>query len=103
MADKDVQITGGKRSEITVVAEDKNWRVNVASELAYADRWHKDWGFLAAGALEGKSHYYQAYCCNFYRGKRTSYQNQGGKNYGARRENEANECETIYNRFLVNW
>ena len=40
MADKDVQITGGKRSEITVVAEDKNWRVNVASELAYADRWH---------------------------------------------------------------
>ena len=54
MADKDGNITGGKRSEITVVAEDKNWRTNVQSELAYADRWHKDWGFLAGGALEGK-------------------------------------------------
>ena len=29
MADKDGAITGGKRSEITVVAEDKNWRTNV--------------------------------------------------------------------------
>ena len=39
MADKDGNITGGKRSEITVVAEDKNWRSNVANELACADRW----------------------------------------------------------------
>ena len=54
MADKDVQVTGNKRSEITVVAEDKNWRTNVASELAFADKWHKDWGFLAGGAIEGK-------------------------------------------------
>ena len=55
MADKDVQIQGGgKRNEHTVVAEDKNWRSYVANELACADRWHNDWGFLAGGALEGK-------------------------------------------------
>ena len=54
MADKkDVQITGAKRSEITVVAEDKNWRSYVANELSCADRWQHDWGFLQGGALEG--------------------------------------------------
>jgi len=55
MADKDAQVTtGGKRNEISVVAEDKNWRSYVANELGCADRWNADWGFLAAGALEGK-------------------------------------------------
>ena len=55
MADKDVQIQGGgKRNELSVVAEDKNWRSYVANELACADRWHNDWGFLAGGALDGK-------------------------------------------------
>ena len=55
MADKkDVQITGAKRSEITVVAEDKNWRSYVANELSCADRWQHDWGFLSGGAIEGK-------------------------------------------------
>ena len=55
MADKkDVQVTGAKRTDITVVAEDKNWRSYVANELACADRWHNDWGFLAGGAFEGK-------------------------------------------------
>jgi hypothetical protein len=44
----------GKRHEISGVAEDKNWRSNVANELACADRWNKDWGFLAGGAIEGK-------------------------------------------------
>jgi hypothetical protein len=54
MADKkDVQVTGAKRTDITVVAEDKNWRSYVANELACADRWHNDWGFLAGGAFEG--------------------------------------------------
>ena len=54
MAEKDVQITAGKRNDITVVAEDKNWRDYVSKELKSADAWSKDWGFLAAGSLEGK-------------------------------------------------
>jgi len=55
---KDVQVTGAKRTDITVVAEDKNWRSYVANELACADRWHNDWGFLAGGAFEGKLFYF---------------------------------------------
>ena len=46
--------TGGKRNDITVVAEDKNWRSYVANELQCAEKWHNDWGFLAGGAIEGK-------------------------------------------------
>ena len=35
MADKkDEPVTGGKRTDITVVAEDKNWRSYVANELS---------------------------------------------------------------------
>ena len=49
-----VEAPTGKRNEITVVAEDKNWRDNVANELSYSDRWNKDWGFLAGGAIESK-------------------------------------------------
>ena len=44
-----------KRNDISVVAEDKNWRSYIANELNCAERWHNDWGFLAAGAIEGKS------------------------------------------------
>ena len=44
----------GKRNEITVVAEDKNWRSYITNELGCADRWHADWGFLAGGAIDGK-------------------------------------------------
>lgn len=43
-----------KKSDISVVAEDKNWRSYIANELGCAERWHHDWGFLAAGAIEGK-------------------------------------------------
>ena len=46
MAEKEVEITKGKRSDLSVVAEDKNWRSYVANELNCAERWHKDWGFL---------------------------------------------------------
>ena len=41
-----------KRNNITVVAEDKNWRSYVANELQCAEKWHNDWGFLAGGAIE---------------------------------------------------
>ena len=30
---KDVQLTSGKRNDMTVVAEDKNWRTFVSKEL----------------------------------------------------------------------
>lgn len=46
-----------KRNDISVVAEDKNWRSYIANELNCAERWHNDWGFLAAGAIEGKSYF----------------------------------------------
>ena len=49
---KDVQITSGKRNDMTVVAEDKNWRTSVAKELNQANQWASNWGFLAGGAIE---------------------------------------------------
>jgi hypothetical protein len=36
---KDVQITGAKRNEISVVAENQNWRSYIANELKCADGW----------------------------------------------------------------
>uniref|UniRef100_A0A7S3MW87 Uncharacterized protein n=1 Tax=Strombidium inclinatum TaxID=197538 RepID=A0A7S3MW87_9SPIT len=45
-------VTAGKRKDISVVAEDKNWRSYINNELTCAERWHHDWGFLAGGALE---------------------------------------------------
>lgn len=55
MADKkEVQLTKGKRNELSVVAEDTNWRSYVANELNCADRWQHDWGFLQGGSLECK-------------------------------------------------
>ena len=41
-----------RRNEISVIAQDKNWRSYIANELACAERWHHDWGFLAGGAIE---------------------------------------------------
>lgn len=46
--------TTGKKNEISVVAEDKNWRDNVRNELNFANKWQADWGFLSGGALESK-------------------------------------------------
>ena len=55
MADKkDPLLNAGKKSNISVVAEDKNWRDYVGKELNSAEKWHQDWGFLTAGALECK-------------------------------------------------
>ena len=41
-----------RRSEISVVAADKNWRSYVSNELNCAERWNHDWGFLAGGAID---------------------------------------------------
>ena len=54
MAQPEPNIKAAKRNELSVVAEDKNWRDYIANELNAADKWHNDWGFLAGGALEGK-------------------------------------------------
>jgi hypothetical protein len=43
---------GAKRSDITVIAQDKNWRDHVSKELKSVDAWHENWGFLAGGKLE---------------------------------------------------
>ena len=48
------KVDGMKRNELSVVAQDTNWRSYVSNELACAERWHADWGFLTSGDLEGK-------------------------------------------------
>ena len=46
------EIEAKKRTDITVVAQDKNWRDYVSKELTSADKWTQDWGFLAGGKIE---------------------------------------------------
>jgi hypothetical protein len=55
MEGKDPAAEGARKvNAISVVAEDKNWRTYVAKELNTAEKWNSDWGFMAAGAIEGK-------------------------------------------------
>ena len=42
-----------KRSDLTVVAEDTNWRISVAKEEQIANSFFEDWGFLTKAA-QGK-------------------------------------------------
>lgn len=43
----------GKKKEISLVADDQNWRSYVANELKGAENWNQDWGFLVAkGKIE---------------------------------------------------
>ena len=42
-----------KRGDLTVVAEDTNWRTYVSKELFVADAFNEDWGFLTKAA-QGK-------------------------------------------------
>lgn len=41
-----------KRSDITVIAQDKNWRDYVAKELNSVQKWNEDWGFMVGGKIE---------------------------------------------------
>lgn len=41
-----------KRSDITVIAQDKNWRDYVAKELNSVQKWNEDWGFMVGGNIE---------------------------------------------------
>jgi hypothetical protein len=51
MAESQEAVTG-KRNEISVVAQDKNWRDYISKEIKSADTWQQEWGFLASGNLE---------------------------------------------------
>jgi hypothetical protein len=43
-----------KRGDLTVVAEDTNWRTYVSTELRVANEFNENWGFLTKAA-QGKS------------------------------------------------
>ena len=40
-------ILPGRKKDISIVAEDQNWRSYIHNELKCAELWQKDWGFLA--------------------------------------------------------
>lgn len=44
--DKGGEIITGKKKDISLVADDQNWRSYVANELKGAEAWTQDWGFL---------------------------------------------------------
>ena len=41
-------LIAGKKKEISMVADDQNWRVYVANEIKGAEAWAQDWGFLVS-------------------------------------------------------
>ena len=47
------EVLASRKNELTVVAQDRNWRTYVANELRCADQWNGDWGFLGANS-DGK-------------------------------------------------
>ena len=52
-ADKAGEVLASRKNELSVVAQDRNWRTYVSKELADADRWANDWGFLGSNS-DGK-------------------------------------------------
>ena len=52
--DKGGEVLASRKNELTVVAQDRNWRSYVSNELKCADQWASDWGFLGANS-QGKS------------------------------------------------
>ena len=49
-ADKAGEVLASRKNELTVVAQDRNWRSYVQRELRDADVWNQDWGFLSSKA-----------------------------------------------------
>jgi hypothetical protein len=51
---KKEEVKGGdvkvKRSDLTVVAEDTNWRTYVSMEIAAQNDFNENWGFLTKAA-----------------------------------------------------
>ena len=52
--DKAGEVLASRKNELSMVAQDRNWRTYVANELRCADQWNGDWGFLNQ-ASGGKS------------------------------------------------
>mmetsp|Transcript_18511 Transcript_18511/g.20652 ORF Transcript_18511/g.20652 Transcript_18511/m.20652 type:complete len:125 (+) Transcript_18511:22-396(+) len=44
---KGAEILQGRKKDISIVAEDQNWRSYIHNELKCAEIWQKDWGFLS--------------------------------------------------------
>ena len=40
------EVLNARKNELSVVAQDQNWRSYVSNELKCADMWQQDWGFL---------------------------------------------------------
>ena len=49
-ADKAGEVLASRKNDLSVVAQDRNWRSYVSNELKCADQWSNDWGFLGAGS-----------------------------------------------------
>ena len=47
------EVLATRKNELSVVAQDRNWRSYVSNELKCADQWAADWGFLGANS-DGK-------------------------------------------------
>ena len=47
------EVLAARKNELSVVAQDQNWRSYVNNELQCADKWDQDWGFLGSKG-EGK-------------------------------------------------
>lgn len=58
--DKGGDLIAGKKKEISMVADDQNWRSYVANELKGADAWGQDWGFLVAKGKYRISHSFES-------------------------------------------
>ena len=67
--DKGADIIAGRKKELSVVAEDQNWRSYINNELRCAELWQQDWGFLADHGTESnrvqidRSKTHPASCC----------------------------------------
>ena len=59
--DKAGEVLASRKNELSVVAQDRNWRSYVANELKCADQWAGDWGFLGASS-DGKSLNSASFC-----------------------------------------
>jgi hypothetical protein len=47
---KQPEVMAGRKNDLSVVAQDRNWRSYVDNELACQDRWNTDWGFLSGSS-----------------------------------------------------
>ena len=51
------EVLASRKNDLTVVAQDRNWRTYIANELRCADQWAADWGFLGANS-DGKTFHF---------------------------------------------